>query len=104
MYHDHLNDVKTRAKLRTRKYVDTDLTYIEVKLKEEGNTVKFRKEYPPINHGHLTRDAQQFFDKMYEKQYDNTFSAGRLMPSISTGYQRFTMCNKDYSEKITIDF
>jgi hypothetical protein len=50
-YGQHVDGVPLRTKVRTRHYVDADLTYFEVKLKSKDRTNKYRVKVPKHHHG-----------------------------------------------------
>lgn len=100
MYIAHHNQQLTRQKIRTRCYVESGTTFIEVKNKNNrGRTNKRRIEIP-----------RECFTDFRTNDEANTFVAplarynlDTLLPSLSTRFVRITLVNPDLSERITID-
>jgi hypothetical protein len=49
-YNQHQNKEKSRTKIRTRLYKDSNLAFFEYKQKENGITRKYRYEFPSKEH------------------------------------------------------
>lgn len=97
MYLAHHNGKLNRYKIRFRKYVDSDKTFLEVKKKVKGiQTFKKRIEVSEIE-SELTNISKTFIE-------DNTlFEPDQLKPTIYTNFDRITLVNKNFSERVTID-
>ncbi len=100
MFTDHRRGKADRQKVRTRKYVETNQCYLELKRKNNhGRTCKNRIPIP----------ADQFSD--YRKNgrasawlADNLGGeAGILTPSLETVFLRITLVNEALTERLTID-
>ena len=50
-YNQHQNKEKSRTKVRTRLYEDSNLAFFEYKQKEDWVTKKFRYQFPNEEHG-----------------------------------------------------
>jgi len=85
-YNQHENKENARTKIRTRLYADSDLTFFEIKQKEDGVQKKFRYQFPLEEHGTMTKEAPT------------------ISPSIKTTYNRLTLVSKTGEERLTIDF
>lgn len=95
-FNDHHNGRVNRTKIRQRKYVDSDLTFIEIKKKNgKGETDKFRKQIPDFETT-LSEKTKDFIQKVTEKDFD-------LQPSLWNNFQRITLVNLDSNERVTID-
>lgn len=102
-YQQHQAKLKSRTKVRTRYYVDSNLAFFEYKQKINGVTSKYRYQFPPEEHGFMTRGKKRFFEGVWQSMYDRE-KAPIIEPSIKTNYRRITMVSNDGSERMTIDF
>jgi hypothetical protein len=103
-YHAHLQGRRRRFKVRSRRYVDSDLTVFEVKLKGlRGATVKHQLPIGPAEHGTITTQTAAFASEILGGAY------GRALPrdyeaALSMSYQRVTLASRDSVERMTWDF
>ncbi len=102
-YYQHQNKQKSRTKIRTRYYVDTNLAFFEYKQKNSWVTNKFRYQFPPEEHGFMTRGKKRFFDWVWQSNYAWEKTPD-ISPSIKTNYKRITMVSNSGEERLTIDF
>lgn len=94
---------RRRFKLRTRCYVDTGGTYLELKTKNgRGATTKERTTYDPPSLGHLTSEGKRFLNTLFEQHRLPTELIERFAPSLISRYQRTTLLMPDGS-RATID-
>ena len=96
MYLQHHNGRAVRTKIRIRKYVDSDIMFLEIKKKNnKGRTDKNRIE----------TDNWKLDDECkYKFINDNTsYKVESLKPQLQNRFQRITLVNKDMSERLTID-
>lgn len=95
-YHDHHHGVRPRYKIRYREYLDTGLTYLEVKKKSnKEQTTKRRCECKrtwPLS------DEQKEFIRL-----NAPVSPDRILPQLTTFFDRITLIDKQQTERITID-
>jgi hypothetical protein len=99
MYNLHHNGKKNRHKIRVRKYVCSDLEFLEVKKKNNrGETIKTRIVRP--------EDSDHLDFKGSEKFLENStpYNSELLWPKLSNKFIRLTLVNKDMSERITLDY
>ena len=95
-YMHHHNGYINRLKVRTRSYVDSSLNFFEIKHKERGTrTNKIRKEIDVLPDFLSEEDYQMIENKRYNGE--------ELVLKMSNGFNRITLCNKAYTERITID-
>lgn len=95
-YNDHHNGRVNRTKIRMRKYVDSNLTFIEIKKKNgKGETDKFRKEIADFEI-ELSQNTKDFIFKITQKKLD-------LEPSLWNNFNRITLVNLANQERVTID-
>jgi hypothetical protein len=97
MYHEHHNRRLNRYKVRVRKYVDTDLTFFEIKFKNnKGETIKRRIR--PENPDDLAEDRTGKF------LADNSpYTYSEITPALQNHFKRITLVHIVSPERITID-
>jgi VTC domain len=102
-YFDHHQGRRQRMKVRVRKYSDTGLCFVEVKLKDKrGVTVKKRLPYELRNYGRLDRKARAHVERSYRALYGQAF--GRPLEAVlEMSYQRLTLVAREGGERMTID-
>ncbi len=91
---------RRRFKVRTRTYLDTSTTLLEVKTKgRRGRTVKRRTPHAFNDRDRLDDASRQFVD-------ETTTTAGlgsRLSPTLTTEYRRTTLADLDDVARLTVD-
>ena len=102
-YNQHQDRKKSRTKIRTRYYVDSNLAFFEYKQKMNWITSKYRYEFPSEEHGFMTKWKERFFEWVWQSMYEGT-KAPKLTPAVKTKYKRITLVSKDCTERLTIDF
>jgi hypothetical protein len=97
MFLNHQNGKLNRHKIRLRKYVQTDDHFLEVKFKNnKGRTIKKRIKREGFE-SVFSRDELNFIG-------DSTnYSGTQLEPKISNYFHRFTLVDKEFTERITVD-
>jgi hypothetical protein len=95
MFIDHHNGKLNRYKIRQRKYIESDLEFLEIKFKNnKGQTLKKR-----IKNNHIhSDDAVQLISE--STPYDPKL----LGRKITTYFNRFTLVDFPKTSRITIDF
>ena len=94
MYMEHLRGRKRRQKIRIRKYVHSDVAFLEIKNKNnKGRTSKKRIEYVEGN----TEEQEQFINEKANYAYSD------LSKRIENKFSRITLVNKGKTERLTID-
>lgn len=102
-YFDHHRGRRKRCKVRIRKYVDADLCFVEIKLKDKRDqTIKKRLAYAPEKYGSLDSNALQHVHAAYRALYRQPFSQ-QLVPVLEMRYRRITLVAKQGQERMTID-
>jgi hypothetical protein len=97
MYLAHHNGRTNRTKIRYRKYVDSNLCFLEIKNKIKGNrTVKFRTKMDDIE-TNMSDFAKNYVEN--NTQFQNV----SLKPKIYTDFLRITLVNNELTERVTID-
>ncbi len=96
LYQQHHNGSNTRYKVRTRRYVDSDLNFFEIKHKTGFRTVKTRFQIPKMKL-ELDRDADEFVVSHTPLKGD------QLEPKLWNQYMRATLVSKHRQERLTFD-
>lgn len=98
MYTIHHDRHLVRDKVRVRTYVDSHLTFCEVKHKtNKGRTKKKRIEVQPDTDIVHDPEASAF---LAERQ---PYPVESLIPNLETAFDRFTLVNFEKTERLTID-
>ena len=96
LYKHHHNKKGNRHKIRMRKYVDSNICFLEVKKKNNvGVTNKFRCSIDDFE-TKLSPSSIKFIKI-------NTNYSHVLNPVLSNTFSRFTLVNKNVPERVTID-
>ncbi len=91
---------RRRVKVRTRSYLDTATTMLEVKTRgARGRTVKRRTTHPFEQRSSLGEEGRRFI----ETTTGQPGLAGRLLPTLTSEYQRSTLVDLDDVARLTID-
>ena len=96
MYSQHQHGHANRQKIRFRRYVSSQLQFLEVKTKNNhGRTKKKRIEVSDMN---LTDSGKrQFLSTCLHYGVDT------LMPTLNNHFNRITLVNRAKTERLTID-
>lgn len=95
-YHDHHNGKNNRTKVRIRKYVESNLCFLEIKQKNgKGETNKSRRVIQDFE-TELSKSSLDFIS-------DTTSKAYELAPSLWNDFNRITLVNLKNKERVTID-
>ena len=111
MYIRHHDRQLVRQKIRVRQYVDSNLTYLEIKRKNnKGRTSKKRIQVPgfeltagvasTLKHKRKEDEVltvEQFIDSKSRYTWDT------ISPHLWTKFHRITLVNKAKTERLTID-
>lgn len=100
MYLAHHNRILTRQKIRTRRYVESGVTFLEIKNKSNrGRTRKKRIEIAPECFDNISHaeGVEPFFAEHAR------YACEVLSPALSTRFVRITLVNDDLTERLTID-
>jgi len=97
LYNQHHNGKLNRYKVRYRKYVESNISFLEIKQKSnKGRTIKTRMSIEsPI--WERNDNAKIFLLKKLP------FNPEILKPAVWVNYNRITLVNKKSAERITID-
>lgn len=92
---------KRRGKVRTREYLDSGLSFLEVKTKRGGATVKTRRAWTPTGPALLDEAAADFVAAALAAE--GVRMQGTLRPTLSVTYRRATLLLPDATARVTID-
>jgi hypothetical protein len=98
-YIQHHNGKANRIKVRFRKYIESDLNFLEVKFKNnKGRTIKARSKVASIEEK-LTEFSKKFIiDNSY-----SFFKDKEVSPVLWNNFTRLTLAHKTLNERLTID-
>ncbi|HEY5499177.1 MAG TPA: polyphosphate polymerase domain-containing protein [Bacteroidales bacterium] len=100
MYQNHHNNKLNRQKVRARTYVESNISFLEVKRKNnKGRTTKDRIRIPNDVVDDISKNAEamEFLSK------NSTISGTEIIPQLSNSFDRITLVNNGKSERLTID-
>ena len=97
MFICHHNGRANRFKIRMRSYVESNLNFLEIKLKNnKGRTIKNRvikQEFIP----EFTNSEITFLEGI------TPFPSLQLEPKIQNIFNRFTLVDNDFTQRVTVD-
>lgn len=94
-YTDHHRKKVDRFKVRFRKYVDSDLSFLEVKHKNKGRTDKSRIRVADLP-GEMSGEHEDFLRSTGIKNED-------LKHVLTNKFNRITLVAKHHNERLTLD-
>lgn len=97
MYTKHHNGQLNRYKVRYRRYVDSNQSFLEIKFKNnKKRTIKTRL-FDTTNYPNISAAGAEFIKE------NTPFEAPQLAPNVWVLYKRMTLVSKDLTERVTID-
>ena len=100
MFVMHQNGKLNRQKIRIRSYVNSKLSFLEVKNK--NNKGRTSKKRIPVEMSQLTSMNELNEEKEFLGGY-SIFDVERLRPALTNDFNRLTFVNNKATERITID-
>lgn len=103
-YKDHHNQLAARIKARSRTYIESNLHFFEIKVKNNYRTKKYREQLDK-EHSELSDKQRMKIGSFYHKvrpSYHRDLT-GSLVPTLLNTYKRITLVNKEKTERCTID-
>lgn len=98
MLRAHTTGRKTRQKIRVRTYIGSELTFVEVKNKNnKGRTKKKRIEVTSDCHLSLNANASHYVST------HSHYQISLLSPAVRNEFKRITLVNNEMTERLTID-
>jgi VTC domain len=102
-YKDHHRGRRQRVKVRIRNYLESNICFVEVKLKDKrGETIKKRLKHDPRRCQELDLRALEFVKSCYRDLYKKEFPYA-LVRAVEMRYKRVTLVAKEGGERLTID-
>ena len=95
-FRDHHNGKGDRFKVRIRKYVESNLFFLEIKHKIKGRTDKKRIETNQFNEVLPESDLAFIQNELQSNK--------NLVPTMWNSFQRITLVSKTENERLTLDF
>lgn len=97
---EHHNGRAPRQKIRVRTYLDSDLTFLEVKTKNNHGRTKKKRITVPSQDRQAVIDAggTPFIQGLTGATFDD------IIPTVQNRFQRITLVNYGKTERLTIDF
>lgn len=95
-YFTHHNSRNPRYKIRLRSYTESQLTFLEIKEKIKGRTIKKRKTVP-VNLTELRPEDKEYLYLNIMKD------KAELQTTLLNSFSRCTLVNKAGTERLTID-
>lgn len=98
LYHRHHAGAAGRYKVRSRAYVASDLSFLEVKHKtNKRRTIKERLQTPHMQ-TRVNRETAVFLQNHYPHE------AAELVPALWNSFTRITLVSRHRPERLTLDF
>ena len=102
-HREHVQGRRRRWKARTRRYLDSDLTRLELKTKgPRGRTVKVSTDVAPERHGVVDDSVRDFLDTHLLAAYGRGLGV-ELVPVLEVGYLRTTLVADGGGTRLTMD-
>jgi len=99
-YTIHETGKKVRQKVRVRTYMISDVTYLEIKRKNNKGRTKKKRIQIPLDQRLDFSENQEAVDFLEDKSW---FNAEQLSPECTTEFDRITLVNAAKTERLTID-
>lgn len=97
LYHAHVNGRAERYKVRSREYIDSRISFLEVKHKtRKDRTIKDRIRTPQAA-TQMTREATRWLREVCP------LDGNTLEPKLWNTFTRITLVNKQGCERVTLD-
>lgn len=111
LYHAHQTGRMNRYKIRQRRYAQSNLTFIEVKQKnQKKRTVKNRVRCPDWTFNDVANcpdsgldSTSRMFVQEQMRQTNRTLNPDLLQPVLWVGYTRLTFVSNTTAERLTLD-
>lgn len=94
-YVEHHRKRLSRFKVRFRKYINSEIAFLEVKHKVKGRTNKKRIPVDEIPLK-LSKEQEEFINKI-------GVTGGKLQPSLWNSFKRITLVSNAMNERLTLD-
>lgn len=97
-YYDHHNGYTNRMKVRSRKYIETNTSFFEIKKKENiDRTSKTREKVDQLI-AEIDENKKEAIQQLSRKPIAD------LMLTLNNKFNRITFVNNEQTERLTLDF
>ncbi len=96
-FNDHHNGKAGRTKIRKRTYVDSDLSFLEIKYKDAKGVTKKKRMAVEGQSAQLSTSDREFIDRQTNEEFE-------LQSTIRNRFRRLTLVDIDRSERVTFDW
>lgn len=97
MYMAHQNGRLRREKIRVRRYIDTDQSFIEIKDKDNKGRTRKNRVLLLMSDYHQSQEICEF---VHSRSH---FSLEEIYPCVESRFRRITLVNREMTERLTID-
>ncbi|MGN0233858.1 MAG: polyphosphate polymerase domain-containing protein [Bacteroidaceae bacterium] len=97
-YNEHHNGRSPRQKVRVRTYMDSDITFLEVKTKNNHGRTKKKRVEVPCQQISSENGNEEFLQGLVHKGLED------IHPTVRNQFRRITLVNYGKTERLTIDF
>ena len=97
-YLEHHNGHAPRQKVRVRTYMDSDITFLEVKTKNNHGRTKKKRVEVPCQQIEAAGGNEEFLQGLVHRGVDD------MHPTVRNQFKRITLVNYGKTERLTIDF
>ena len=105
MFHKHQCGHRPRTKVRARTYVSSNVSFLEIKKKDNhGKTKKKRIEVQSIDNVIKRHEGEEFLNERTDFTFIENNGRRLITPALGNHFDRITLVNKGHTERLTIDF
>lgn len=97
-YLEHHNGRAPRQKVRVRTYLDSNITFLEVKTKNNHGRTKKKRIEVPCQEISGEDGRNEFLESLVHMGID------KIHPTVRNRFKRITLVNMEKTERLTIDF
>lgn len=95
---EHHNGRAPRQKVRVRTYMDSQLTFLEVKTKNNHGRTKKKRVEVPSQEIEVQGANEEFVESLVHQ------GLNEMHPTVRNQFHRITLVNYDKTERLTIDY
>lgn len=97
-YLQHHNQKNNRCKIRFRNYVESNLSFLEIKQKSKNGLSKKTRILGDFKANHFSTEQVKFMEKLIPE-----IKAEKLFPILNNRFTRVTLVSKKENERLTFD-
>lgn len=98
MFLRHHNERVNRYKIRFRDYIESNLSFLEIKFKNNKSETLKKRIQVDFGSRSIDKVEKKFISK------NSTFKAGKIEAKLANSFKRVTLVNLLNKERVTIDF